>query len=91
MQLNKKGYKTLKTQLEKKLGSKFYPETLEKKPGSKFYPEILYAWAEEVERKLGEGQTIENSIELQINQKPIFFSFDSDDFYPVDIEEEEEM
>ena len=78
MQLNKKGYKTLKTQLEKKLGSKFYPGT-------------LYAWGEEVERKLGEGETIENSIELKLNQTPIFFSFDSDDFYPVENIDEEEM
>ena len=78
MQLNKKGYKTLKTQLEKKLGSKFYPE-------------ILYAWAEEVERAIGEGQDIENSIELKINQTPIFFSFDVDDFYPVENIDEEEM
>jgi len=91
MQLNKKGYKTLKTQLEKKLGSKFYPETLEKKPGSKFYPDILYAWAEDVERAIGEGQDIENSIELKINQTPIFFSFDVDDFYPVENIDEEEM
>jgi len=74
MQLNKKGYKTLKTQLEKKLGSKFYPGT-------------LYAWGEEVERAIGEGQTIENSIELKINQTPIFFSFDLGHFYPADEED----